>query len=208
MMVDRIILYISAAADLEVERSILSRAVTEIPVTLAWRIVHSPLRGEPADLEAVSKADFHILLMGIDIRAPIGLEWFYARRAGRSPVLFLKQRVLRTPAAQEFVRTVEDQANWIPYQDPADLRHAVLLLLGDHLHRNALHYALRPDEHESLEAWREALKQETAEQVDESRGGTGESSVILSTERYVPSEGVLIRPKTAREDPEEGSMDG
>ena len=34
-MVDTLLLYISAASDMEHERDILGRAVTEIPVTLA-----------------------------------------------------------------------------------------------------------------------------------------------------------------------------
>ena len=194
-MADTVLLYISAAADLEIERSILSRAVTEIPVTLGWRIVQSPLRGESADLDAVQNSNLHLLLMGSDIRAPIGLEWFLARRSGRSPVPFLKQGILRTPAAQEFIRTIEEQADWLPFKDPSELRHKTLIILGDHLHKHAIYYALRPEELERLESWRVELKRASAVKIEESRGGTGESSVILSPERYIPSEGVLIQPK-------------
>lgn len=195
LMVDRILLYISAAADLEIERSVLSRAITEIPVTLGWRIIQSPIRGEAADLESVSKADIHLLLMGSDIRAPVGLEWYFARRVGRSPLPFLKKGILRTPAAQEFIRTVEEQHSWSTFKDPSDLRHQTLLLLGEHIHRHAIHYALKPKELERLEDWLGELRQASIEKVEESKGGTGESSIILSPERYVPSEGVLIQPR-------------
>ena len=82
-MADQVNLYVSAAADLEHEREILGRAVTEIPVTLGWRIVQSPLRDDPVDLVAVVEADVHLVIMGGDIRAPIGREWMAARRAGR-----------------------------------------------------------------------------------------------------------------------------
>jgi hypothetical protein len=56
-MADQILLYISAAEDLRPEREILSRAVTEVPVSLGWRIVHSPvelsrLQGRRAELES------------------------------------------------------------------------------------------------------------------------------------------------------------
>ena len=69
-MVDILHLYISAALDLEKERESLSRAVAEIPVTLGWRVIQSPLHGEPLDTDAIAQADVHILLLGSDIRAP------------------------------------------------------------------------------------------------------------------------------------------
>ena len=72
-----------SAADLEPERDLLAWAVTEVPVTLGWRIVQSPGGDEPADLETVAQADVHLLLLGSDIRAPIGQEWIAARRAGQ-----------------------------------------------------------------------------------------------------------------------------
>ena len=72
-MADRLLLYISAASDLRAEREVLGRAVTEVPVSLAWRVVHSPGGDEPVDVDAVSRADVHLLLLGGDIRAPVGL---------------------------------------------------------------------------------------------------------------------------------------
>lgn len=73
-MVDEILVYISATPDLQQEREIPGRAVTEIPVALGWRVVQSPSGDEPADLNAAARADVHTLLLGSDIRAPIGLE--------------------------------------------------------------------------------------------------------------------------------------
>jgi hypothetical protein len=193
-MVDQVLLCISAAADLVGERETLGRAVTEVPVELGWRIVQSPGRDDPVDLAAVVKADVHLLIMGSDIRAPIGQEWVAARRAGRLPALFLKQGVLRTPAAQEFRRYIEAQAQWQPYRGAADLRGLVLRLLADHLLSRAVTYGLTPGEAVRLQAWREELST-ASEAVDEVvRGGAGESGVVLSPERYVPADGVLIRP--------------
>jgi hypothetical protein len=193
-MVDKINLYISAAADLEIEREILGRAVPEIPVTLGWRIVQSPIRGEPADLEAAATADLHLLLLGGDIRAPVGLEWLVARRAGKLPALFLKQGILRTPAALEFIRTIATQAAWRRYKDGADLRQHALKLLADHILERALYYVLRPEELERLQAWRSELDASGVTDIEETRGGAGESGLILSPERYIPSGGVLIQP--------------
>jgi hypothetical protein len=191
---NQILLYISAAADLEPERDLLARAVTEVPVTLGWRIVQSPGGDEPADLEAVAQADVHLLLLGGDIRAPIGQEWIAARRAGRRPVLFLKQGILRTSAGQNFERFVAEQATWQPFRDGAELRWLVLKLLAGHLLAGVATYGLSAAELASLQAWRAELEETSAAVGQEARGVAGESGVVLSRERYVPSEGVLIQP--------------
>ena len=191
---DQILLYISAAADLEPERDLLARAVTEVPVTLGWRIVQSPGGDEPADLEAVAQADVHLLLLGGDIRAPIGQEWIAARRRGRMPALLLKQGILRTSAGQNFERFIAEQATWQPFRDGAELRRLVLKLLASHLLAGAVTYGLTAADLTSLQAWRSELEEAPAEVGQGARGVAGESGVVLSRERYIPSEGVLIQP--------------
>ncbi len=78
-MVDQVRLYISAAADLERERDLLGRSVSELPVQLGWLIHQSPRKNDILDLDTVTRADIHLLLIGGDIRAPIGLEWYMTR---------------------------------------------------------------------------------------------------------------------------------
>jgi hypothetical protein len=191
-MADILHLYISAALDLEKERESLSRAVVEIPVTLGWRIIQSPLHGEPLNTNAITQADVHMLLLGSDIRAPIGLEWRLARRARRLPAVFLKQGVVRTMAGLDFIRYLEEQTTWRKYKDIADLHQQTLRYLADHILTQADYYSLRPDEFNKLTSWRKEL--DTPEQTPPAlHGGIGESSVVLSPERYIPSEGVLIQ---------------
>jgi hypothetical protein len=194
-MSEQIILYISAASDLEQEREILSKAVTEIPVDLGWRIVQSPRGSQPLDLEAIWEADVHLLLLGSDIRAPIGQEWNMARRAGRWPVLLLKQREMRTAAALDFIRYVEQVASWQRFGDAADLRRQVLRLLGEFIWNRGERYGLMLADVEQLKAWREGLEKEETAGDEPVRGGMGESSILFSQERYVPSKGILIEPK-------------
>jgi hypothetical protein len=194
-MADQILLYISAAEDLRPEREILGRAVTEVPVSLGWRVVHSPGGDQPVDLEAVVQADIHLLLLGSDIRAPIGTEWRAARHAGHQPALFLKDGVLRTPAAQSFHRFVGQQGTWRPFRGLAGLRAQVLRLMGTHILDGAQRYVLSPVEMNRLESWRAELDAASGEVEDGSRGGAGESGVLLSRERYVPSDGVLIQDR-------------
>jgi hypothetical protein len=195
----QILLYISAATDLEGERDILGRAVAEIPVDLNWRVAQSPRRSDPLDLNAVANADIHLLLLGGDIRAPIGLEWLTAQRAGRRPTLFLKQDVQRTSAALNFVRFVESQATWRPFKDGVELRQSVLEILTDHILDRAMTFVLSPLEIERLQGWRSDIQAESAAVDEETRGGAGDSSLILSRERFVPSEGVVIRPGEGQE---------
>ena len=200
-MADFFFLYISAATDLEHERDLLGRLVTEIPVTLGWHIRQSPSRGESPDLDAVGKADVHLLLLGSDIRAPMGWEWFVSRRAGRRPELLLKESTLRTPAAEEFVRYVGGLNYWKPFKDSPDLRQQVLMLLASHILDRADHFTLSPEEYDHLKKWRDELELDSTgkTKIEGARSVAGESSIILTIERYIPSEGVLIQPKKGEE---------
>jgi hypothetical protein len=192
-MAERILLYISAASDLGLEREVLSRAVTEVPTSLGWRITQTPVADEPLDLKAAARADLHLLLLGGDIRAPVGAEWLAARRAGHAPTLFLKQGVHHTPAALVFIRDLERYATWRSFDGAADLRQQVLALLTEHILNRATYYQIGPNELERLRAWQKQLEASEKQTVDRTRGGAGASSVILSTERFIPSEGKLVR---------------
>ena len=201
-MIDTLSLYISAAQDLERERDVLGRTVVEIPTTLGWRIVQSPLRGEPVDLEMVARAHLHLVLLGGDIRAPIGLEWLTARRSGRLPALFIKQGIPRTIAAQSFRRFLERQTYWRPFKDLADLRDQALKLISGHILSKPDYYSLSSAEYDSLQAWINQLEEPQGEVGDEPRVVAGESSVILSPERYMPSDGILLEEPEESEGPE------
>lgn len=192
-MVDIFRLYISAANDLEPERDLLGRIVTEIPTTLGWRIMQTPHVGEALNFEAIVHSDMHILLLGSDIRAPIGFEWLIARRAQRISHLFLKRDIPRTLAAQAFVREVQTIASWRLFSDISDLRHQVLMLITDHIINHLSYYELRESELLQLKTYRDELQSAETEHIEETRGGAGDSSVILSLERFTPSEGVLLK---------------
>lgn len=205
-MADEVLVYISAGPDLQREREILGRAVTEVPVPLGWRVVQSPSRDVSADLEAAARADVHLLLLGSDIRAPIGREWIAARRSGRRPVPLLKQGVLQTPAAQSFQRYIEEQVAWRPFRDGAELRMLGLKLLADHILARAPHYALSPLELARLQAWRSELEGRGESVGEVTFGGAAASGIVLSPERYVPSEGVLLLAR--EEDGSHGQEEG
>ena len=191
-MADQVLVYISAADDLGLEREVLGRAITEIPTTLAWRIVQTSSRAEEPALEAVVQADVHLLLLGSDVRAPVGVEWLAARRSGHTPFLLLKSESTRTQAAQAFMKELERYTQWHTFDDVARLRKQVLTLLADHILTHRDHYQLGDNEYEKLSDWLKNLRKAKRKKVDDTRGGADKSSIILSTERYVPSEGVLL----------------
>ena len=180
--------YISAAADLMAEREALARMVAALPVTLAWHIAQTPVTdADSLDLEALKVADLHFLVMGSDIRAPVGLEWRIVSRAHQPSAAFLKRGILRTPAGEVFIK--EAGVAWQPFADAADLTRQVQRLLAEHLVSYALRYALTPEEVARLEA----LPTATAPAEESGRGKeAGHSAVILSRERFEPSEGVVV----------------
>jgi hypothetical protein len=191
-MADIFHLYISAAQDLNRERESLSQAVAEIPVTLGWRITQSPLHSEPLNEAAIAQADMHILLLGKDLRAPIGLEWYLARRANHLPATFMEQDAIRTMAALDFSRYLAEQTTWRMYKGIGDLRWQVQILLVDFILARSSYYTLRIKELEKLTDWRKELDAPEKKPAV-LYGGIGESSVVLSPERYIPSEGVLLQ---------------
>jgi len=184
-----VIIYISAASDLMAEREALARMIATLPVTLAWQVVQSPLGEEVLNQTALAASDLHFLLMGGDIRAPIGLEWHTIRRYERPSVAFLKQNLPRTPAGQIFIR--QAGVNWRFFANPADLSRQAQQVLTGNLIRNAITYALTPGEVEQLEALQESGVNTEAEQPPQGQEA-GRSAVILSRERYTPSEGTIV----------------
>lgn len=191
-MSDVFILYVSAAPDLRLEREVVGRALTEIPTSLGWKVSRTPGPGKASDIAALRKADLHVLLLGSDIQAPVGLEWLTARRAGRQPRLFLKSTARHTQAAQSFIRELAKHATWEPFEDAVDLRRRILRLLGDALLTAPDRYAFTDDEVDRLRAWHRALAGAGKRKTDDTLGGAGDSAVILSAERFAPSHGTLI----------------
>jgi hypothetical protein len=150
------------------------------------------------DMDAIATADVHVVLMGGDIRAPVGLEWQLARQAGRMPAMFLRRDTLRTPAGQEFVRLVGQVQVWESYVGGAVLRSRVLTLLSDHILSHAVRYGMTADEIGRLHVWREVQATSPKAVDKETRGGAGDSSLLLSRRRITMTGGVVVEPKGER----------
>jgi hypothetical protein len=180
-------IYISAAADLMAEREAVARMIAGLPVSLAWRIMQTPIGEEPLDLETLAAADLYLLVMGGDIRAPVGLEWHTAQRSHRPGRAFLKQGIARTPAGQVFIG--QQNRPWQPFQDAADLSRQVRRLLVEHLLEHAVRYQLTPAEFTQLSRLQ---KEADLSEPSGSGGEAGRSAVILSRERFTPGGGLIV----------------
>ncbi len=186
--IEKLLLFISATPDLRLERDVVVRAVTEIPTSLGWTIKQTPSAGRDSDLRAVSAADFHLLLLGRDIQAPVGLEWAGARRAGRQAQLF-RLDAPQTQAGAAFVRETSRHCAWTLFKDAVELRRLALAVLGDHLIAHAPAYDIAEKELAELRKWRATLSEK---KVDDIRAKDESGGVILSPERFVPKEGTLL----------------
>lgn len=183
-----VIIYISAASDLMAERETLARMIAALPVTLAWHILQTPITdADTLDLEALGGADLHLLVMGSDIRAPVGLEWHVVRRAHLPSVAYLKRGVLRTPAGQIFIK--DAGVVWRPFTDAGDLSQQVQHMLVEYLVGHVPHYALTADEVAQLEA---LLAADTPGEQPSHGEEAGHSAIVLSRERYLPGEGIIV----------------
>ncbi|MCC7354105.1 MAG: hypothetical protein IT330_10135, partial [Anaerolineae bacterium] len=90
-MPDRLHLYVSAGPDLESEREAIGQAIAQMPLSLGWSLKRTSAQGEsPASaLETIRQSHLFILILGVDITAPVGAEWDLARRAGRTVLAYL-----------------------------------------------------------------------------------------------------------------------
>jgi hypothetical protein len=183
-----VVIYISAASDLMAEREGLARMIAHLPVSLTWQVIQTPLGQERLDLSWLDRAELHILVMGGDIRAPVGLELYAAREAGCPTIAFIKRNIVRTTAGDIFSR--DSRLSWQPFTGSTDLSRQVQQRLSDHLLSRALHFSLTLAEIEQLET----LRQQKSGPASETSTGTeaGHSALILSTERYTPREGVIV----------------
>lgn len=197
-MVDTIKLYISAANDLQLERDLISRITTEIPVTLGWQINLTPFGEKTLQEDLVLDANLHILILGIDIRAPIGFELYLSRSVGRSPILFLKGDINRTPAAVNFYRSISEVGQWHTFDDLGDLRYQALKQISRFIINRSDFFSLHTDEKDQLSEFITNLEKSTPEQIEDRQGVAGEDSVILSRERFTPRGGVLIKAPEER----------
>lgn len=189
-MVDTFKLFVSAADDLSAEREIIGHLVTEIPVTLGWQINLSPTGKSLDNAQLVMDADFHLIVIGEDIRAPVGYEWHVSRRAGKLPPIFIKQGLQRTLAAADFLKTIYHYPKLHDYTLLSGFRTQVLNQIGNYIIKHADYFELKPAEFENVSNFVQDLEDLEPNILDHV---TGKDSILLTRERFIPKDGILIQ---------------
>ena len=174
-------IYVSAAREMDAECELLGQMLANMARSLRWTIKRTPAPGEVAnpDLEALANSHFYLILIGIDITAPVGVEWRAAQEAGVTTYAFRNVERISSPAAAVFVHHVE--ARWVPYHTPHEFVRLFERRLIDRLLEGTPGYGLDLADLEELSLRRRALeKEEQAEAEGEERRGAGSGGVILA----------------------------
>lgn len=194
-MAEPLRLFVSATNDLEAERAAIGRALAALPVQIAIEIRRTPAAGAPIEEihERIANVDRVYFLLGADITAPAGAEWFLAWKLERS-LLALRRRtqgVRLTPAGQDFVRAAPVQ--WTPFADPAEAARIVALDVAAILQHPANRYGLSVLELEQLVLYAARLQRQAptnARRVDP--GGAQGGGVLLDMGHREPLQGVAL----------------
>jgi hypothetical protein len=189
-MAETLRLFVSATNDLESERAQLGRAIAELPIQIGVEIRRTPARGAAYEeiFELVSNVDRFYFLMGKDITAPSGAEWFIAWKLERS-VLPLRQEGSWTPAAHDFMRMFPGA--WVPFQSGADLKRIVTQDLVRILHHPTNRYGLSVTELELLNVHARRLEAGRPTRPMEPGGAEG-GGVLLDFGHREPLAGVAL----------------
>jgi hypothetical protein len=181
-----IAIYISAAAEMDTECELVGQLLASLPKTIPWNIKRTPAPFEPAnpDLVALRKSQFYLILLGMDIMAPIGVEWITARSAKLVFFAFRHTGKASSPAAAVFER--DANIAWDSYQTPQEFIHKFERALITQLLEGSPGYGLELGDLEALATRLKALQSQesaagTPDGVPEERRGAGRGGIILAS---------------------------
>lgn len=187
-------LFVSATHDLEAERAAIGRALARLPVQTRIEIRRTPAAGAPWEEihEQIANVDRFYFLMGQDISAPAGAEWYLAWKLERS-VLALRRGDRPTPAAQHFFSA--NPAQFVRFGNSTELARFVALDVISILLHPGNRYGLNVTEVETLALHADRLKQ-GAPAASPARsgelGGAEGGGVLLDMARREPLQGVAL----------------
>lgn len=189
-MAETLRLFISATKDMEPERAMIGRAIAQLPVQIGIEIRRTPAEGAPYEdiYELIANCDRVYFIMGKDITAPAGAEWFLSWKLERS-VLPLRLAGLPTPAGQDFVRLLP--SGWQHFRNSQDLVRIVTLDLIELLNHPTNRYGLTVTELELLNTHRRRLASLPIQSLKELGGAEG-GGVLLDVGHREPIDGVAL----------------
>lgn len=190
-MAETLRLFVSATKDLETERAIIGRAVAELPVKIGIEIRRTPATGAAYEdiYELIANCDRVYFLMGRDITAPSGAEWFIAWKLERS-ILPLRLAGVPTPAGQDFVRLLPS-SDWRRFRNGNELARLITLDLIEILNHPKNRYGLTVTELELLNLHRQRVTKFASKEMAEPGGAEG-GGVLLDLGHREPVMGVAL----------------
>lgn len=190
IMAELLRLFVSATNDLEAERAIVGKAIAQLPVQIGVEIRRTPVSGASYEdiYEDIANVDRFYFLMGEDITAPAGAEWFLAWKLERS-ILPLRRAERQTPAAQEFLRRAPIE--WPAFRSRAELARIITLDIARILHHTTNRYGLSVLEFQRLDTHVERIKRLPISTRAETGGAEG-GGVLLDFGHREPILGVEL----------------
>ena len=113
-------LYVSASPEMGPECELLGQLLASMPKSIKWVIKRTPGRhqGGNPDVDALLESQFYLLLLGMDIMAPMGVEWRTAKGASLTTFAYRNMSTPPSPAAAHFSHY--SAAEWQTYQTPRE----------------------------------------------------------------------------------------
>jgi hypothetical protein len=179
----QLVLYVSASGEMDAECELLGQMLANAPRSMRWIIKRTPGRGEYAnpDLTILQAADFYVILMGMDIVAPMGVEWNVAQQAGIATFAYHKTSVTPSPAAAIFMR--DAGIRWERYETApefaARIERALLTRLIEGTPGYGLDLADLEELAQRLKSLDKGAEEGSSEHDTEERRGAGSGGVIL-----------------------------
>ena len=172
--------YISASIEMDPECELLGQLLAETPKSIQWVIKRTPTshEGGNPDLELLRSSQFYLLLLGMDITAPIGVELRAALESGAAILAYRDPERLLSPAGAAFLR--DARLTWYPYRTPQDFVQQFERTLITMLLNGTPGYGLDLSDIEELVQRLKTLDQ-GRKQSEDDRQGAGRGGVILAT---------------------------
>jgi hypothetical protein len=172
-------IYVSAAPEMDAECELLGQLLAEMTPATRWVIKRTPAPNEGGnpDLDALRASHLYLILLGMDIYAPMGVEWMAAQGAHITTFAFRSTEAVPSPAATDFARNAP--VAWVLYETPLDFVRQFEHLLIEELLRGTPGYGLDLADVEGLLARQERLEEAPDAPDGEDRRGAGRGGVIL-----------------------------
>ncbi|MBC7317038.1 MAG: hypothetical protein H5T70_11510, partial [Chloroflexi bacterium] len=112
--------YISGSSEVDAECELVGRLLAEMTPSVRWVIKRTPRSFEHVnpDLAQLRRSQFYLILLAVDITAPMGVEWQAAKQGGLAIMAYRHSGVIPSPAATIFAR--ESGLRWQMYQSPQE----------------------------------------------------------------------------------------